>query len=96
MRTQGLSTRTLVKYLLLLVVGMFAFGFLLVPIYDVMCQAFGINGKTAGSAWQGSEQSVDMQREVRVQFLSSNADGMQWSFGPQDAGGKSYRELSRP
>src|SRR5690606_23608055 len=45
---------------------------------------FGINGKTAGSAWQGSAQSVDLQREVRVQFLASNAEGMRWRFGPQD------------
>lgn len=84
MHDEGLSTGKLVKRLLLLVVGMFAFGFLLVPIYDVMCQAFGINGKTAGSAWQGSAQSVDLQREVRVQFLASNAEGMRWRFGPQD------------
>ena len=84
MSEEGLSTRSLVKRLMLLVVGMFAFGFLLVPIYDVMCQAFGINGKTAGVAWQGTEQGVDEQREVRVQFISSNAEGMRWSFGPQD------------
>ncbi|PRB82878.1 cytochrome c oxidase assembly protein [Pseudomonas sp. MYb185] len=83
MSEEGLSTTSLIKRLLLLVVGMFAFGFLLVPIYDVMCQAFGINGKTAGAAWQGQEQAVDMQREVRVQFVSSNAEGMRWSFGPE-------------
>ena len=83
METEGISTASLIKRLLLLVVGMFAFGFLLVPIYDVMCQALGINGKTAGSAWQGEEQ-VDLQREVRVQFVSSNAEGMRWSFGPQN------------
>lgn len=83
MNEEGLSTRSLIKRLLLLVVGMFAFGFLLVPIYDVMCQAFGINGKTAG-AFTGQEQAVDMAREVRVQFVSSNAEGMSWSFGPQD------------
>lgn len=84
MSEEGLSTASLIKRLLLLVVGMFAFGFLLVPIYDVMCQAFGINGKTADSAWQGQEQAVDMQREVRVQFVSNNAEGMRWSFGPED------------
>lgn len=83
METEGMSTASLIKRLLLLVVGMFAFGFLLVPIYDVMCQALGINGKTSNSAWQGQEQ-VDMQREVRVQFVSSNAEGMRWSFGPQN------------
>ena len=85
MSSEGLSTRNLVKRLMLMVVGMFAFGFLLVPIYDVMCQAFGINGKTTGVAWQGTEQTVDEARDIRVQFISSNAEGMQWSFGPQDA-----------
>lgn len=70
----------LVRRLLLLVVVMFAFGFALVPIYDVMCQAFGINGKTAG-AYSGV-QTVDEAREVRVQFLATNASGMVWEFKP--------------
>ena len=42
------SIKRLVMRLLLMVVVMFAFGFALVPLYDVMCKAFGINGKTAG------------------------------------------------
>lgn len=75
------DNRRLVVRLLLVVAGMFAFGFALVPIYDVMCQAFGINGKTAG-AYQGS-QTVDEARQVRVQFLATNAAGMVWEFGPQ-------------
>lgn len=76
----ALDNRRLVVRLLLVVAGMFAFGFALVPIYDVMCQAFGINGKTAG-AYQG-EQSVDEARQVRVQFLATNAADMVWEFQP--------------
>src|SRR5690606_23576871 len=49
------STARLVTRLLLLVAVMFGFGFALVPLYDVMCQAFGINGKTAGQ-YQGTQQ----------------------------------------
>ncbi len=79
--SQGLSTRQLIQRLLLLVVAMFAFGFALVPIYDVMCQAFGINGKTAG-AYEGA-QSVDEARQVRVQFLATNSADMVWEFHPQ-------------
>jgi len=79
--SDGLSTARLVRRLLLLVVAMFAFGFALVPLYDVMCQAFGINGKTAG-AYSGAQQ-VDQSRTVRVQFLASNAAGMSWEFRPQ-------------
>ena len=78
--SEALDNRRLVIRLLAVVVGMFAFGFALVPIYDVMCQAFGINGKTAG-AYQG-EQSVDEARQVRVQFLATNAADMVWEFQP--------------
>ncbi|MFP6847853.1 MAG: cytochrome c oxidase assembly protein [Pseudomonas sp.] len=78
--SETLGTRRLVIRLCLVVVGMFGFGFALVPIYDVMCQAFGINGKTAG-AYEGS-QAVDEQRQVRVQFLATNAADMVWEFRP--------------
>ena len=49
-----MSTRRLIQRLLLLVVVMFAFGFALVPIYDVMCQAFAINGKVNSVEVYGS------------------------------------------
>jgi cytochrome c oxidase assembly protein subunit 11 len=78
---ESLSTRRLVIRLSLVVVAMFGFGFALVPIYDVMCQAFGINGKTAG-AYQAGEQAVDASRQVRVQFLATNAADMVWEFRP--------------
>ncbi|MBZ5754396.1 cytochrome c oxidase assembly protein [Pseudomonas sp. S5(2021)] len=76
----GMPTARLVRRLLLLVAVMFAFGFALVPIYDVMCKAFGINGKTAG-AYSGA-QMADEARQVRVQFLATNAAGMVWEFQP--------------
>ncbi|MBS7691159.1 cytochrome c oxidase assembly protein [Pseudomonas lalucatii] len=78
--SEAMGTRRLVQRLLLLVAVMFGFGFALVPIYDVMCQAFGINGKTAG-AYQGT-QVVDEMRQVRLQFLATNAAGMVWEFRP--------------
>ncbi|MCF7200576.1 cytochrome c oxidase assembly protein [Pseudomonas oligotrophica] len=77
---ESLPTRRLVRRLLFVVVAMFGFGFALVPIYDVMCQAFGINGKTAG-AYSGA-QTADEARQVRVQFLATNAAGMIWEFQP--------------
>lgn len=77
----SLPIARLVKRLLLVVVAMFGFGFALVPIYDVMCQAFGINGKTAG-AYTQTLQPVDQNRRVKVQFLATNAADMVWQFGP--------------
>ena len=40
----------LVKRLLLTVAGMFAFGFALVPLYDVFCEVTGFNGRTSNEA----------------------------------------------
>ena len=74
--------KRLVLRLSLMVVVMFAFGFALVPIYDVMCKAFGINGKTAGQ-YEG-EQVVDSSRQVRVQFLATNNINMVWEFYPKN------------
>ncbi len=77
----SISLKKLVIRLLGVVVAMFVFGFALVPIYDVMCKAFGINGKTGGQ-YEG-EQVVDTSRQVRVQFLSTNTADMPWDFYPK-------------
>ena len=51
-------------------VAMFAFGFALVPLYEIYCQVTGANGKT-GDQYQATEQLIiDESREVTVQFLS--------------------------
>lgn len=81
--SQSADNRRLVTRLLLVVVAMFGFGFALVPLYDVLCQAFGINGKTAGQYL--GEQQADDSRTVRVQFLATNARGMVWNFEPLQA-----------
>lgn len=77
------SLKKLVTRLLLVVVAMFVFGFALVPIYDVMCKALGINGKTGGQYQDAQRQQVDASRQVRVQFLSTNAIDMVWDFYPK-------------
>jgi cytochrome c oxidase assembly protein subunit 11 len=81
--SEALSIRRLVLRLLLVVVAMFGFGFALVPIYEVMCQALGINGKTSGSAYEG-DQITNTARKVRVQFLATNSAEMVWEFLPKD------------
>ncbi|MBO3275859.1 cytochrome c oxidase assembly protein [Pseudomonas schmalbachii] len=83
MSDDSIETRKLVTRLVIAVVVMFAFGFALVPLYDVMCKALGINGKTSGSAWQAGAQQVDEGREVKVQFVANNNIDMVWEFGPK-------------
>ena len=62
----------LVRRLLFVVVAMFGFGFALVPIYDVLCDITGINGKTNSEAAVGAGRfAVDADREITVQFLTS-------------------------
>ena len=62
---------------------MFAFGFLLVPLYDIVCEVTGLNGKTAGRYQLSGNELVDEGRRVTVQFLTNRNANMSWSFRPQ-------------
>lgn len=78
------STKKLTGYLVLSVVAMFGFGFALVPLYDVMCEALGINGKTnTVSAVQPRGMQPDYSRTVRVEFMSHIKPDMPWTFSPE-------------
>ena len=82
MSEQRPDNSILVKRLLLTVAGMFAFGFALVPLYDVFCEVTGFNGRTSNEAAVYEEVTVDESRTVRVQFITRNAQGIPWSFEP--------------
>lgn len=60
---------------------MFGFGYALVPIYNVMCKSFGINGKTNNYA-EKIDNSVDYSRTVTVQFLANRNNYLPWKFVP--------------
>ena len=71
-----------VVQLLVAALAMFAFVFVvMVPLYNVLCDALGINGKTGGR-YQAVATQVDSSRLVTVQFLATNNDGMPWEFRP--------------
>ena len=63
-------------------VAMFAFGFALVPLYDVFCAVTGYGGKTASAAVAVVEEP-DASRTVRVEFLSSVARGTPFTLEPE-------------
>lgn len=77
------NEKRLVLRLLGVVVGMFAFGFALVPLYDVFCEITGANGKTAGKFTVTEAQKIDKQRVVTIQFLTNNNADMPWEFRPK-------------
>ena len=76
---------TVIK-LMTVAVAMFAFVFVvMVPLYDVLCDALGINGKTSGQAYTAVQAGVDESRTITVQFVATNNEGMPWEFGPSRA-----------
>ncbi len=76
------SNRRAAFKLSLVVVGMFGFGFLLVPLYDVLCEITGLNGKTGRVEASSLEQQADLTRTVTVEFVSSVNGGARWEFRP--------------
>jgi len=72
----------LIKKLLLLVVGMFGFGFAMVPLYDVLCKVTGLNGKTSNVAAVVVDTTIDKERTLKIQFVASVSRGMPWEFRP--------------
>ncbi len=78
------ATRRLVARLILVAVGMFGFGFALVPLYDVFCDLTGINGKT-GRVDQAEARAmqIDESRLITVEFVANVSSGLPWDFRPE-------------
>ena len=60
---------------------MFAFGFALVPLYDVFCEVTGLNGKVFQSE-HSDNLLTDEGRSIALQFISTNNENMPWTFKP--------------
>ncbi len=72
------------RILIFSVVGMFGFGFALIPLYDVFCDITGLNGKDysrAGSSPQTA--TVDKSRTVKVEFVTYLNKQLPWQFKPE-------------
>lgn len=77
------SNQRLIRFLLLGAISMFGFGFALVPLYDVLCEQLGINGKPQNSASQFIDNEIDKSRLITVEFVSQVQNNMPWEFTPQ-------------
>lgn len=80
--TQRNVNRTVIKTLVVLA-GMFAFAFALVPLYDVFCQVTGLNGKTSAKAQSLVSGDVDSSRTVTMQFITRSSAGLPWRLETQ-------------
>jgi len=79
-REQALDNRRTLTRLSIVAVAMFGFGFALVPFYDHICRALGVNSLVEKREAAPNTQ-VDRSRTVTVE-LDANAHGMPWRFQP--------------
>ena len=74
------ATKT-AKKLGLVAVAMFGFGYLMVPIYNILCEVTGINGKTGRiTQSQVNANDVDVDRFVTVEFDTNVNPNLPWTF----------------
>lgn len=69
-----MSHTPLLKRLILVCIGMFAFAFALVPLYDVFCEVTGLNGKPSMEQATLSTQINEM-RNIDVSFTTHAQGG---------------------
>jgi len=75
------SNAALTGRLLLLAAAMFAFGFALVPLYDVFCDLTGFGGRTNVESAVVAERP-DLSREIRIEFNTQMNEYAPWEFAP--------------
>jgi len=75
------SNRALLTRLCVVVVGMFAFGFALVPFYEKICEVTGLRNIAQADAVSNSQ--VVTARSVRIE-LDSNVRNLPWTFRPTE------------
>ncbi|MBV1914625.1 MAG: cytochrome c oxidase assembly protein [Pseudomonadales bacterium] len=91
--------RRTIKWLLILAVGMFGFGFAMVPLYKLVCSVTGWNSIDSNSAQASTadiSQEIDLDRTVTVTFDGTINAGLPWEFKPlvrklEVTPGKSYK-----
>jgi cytochrome c oxidase assembly protein subunit 11 len=77
---QQRASRRTVTRLSIVAVAMFGFGFALVPFYEQICNALGVNSLVERDERPANTQ-VDRSRTVTIEF-DANAHGMPWRFQP--------------
>ena len=80
------ANRLMLKKLMVVALGMFGFGFALVPFYEKMCEVAGLRalwqpGQVEGA---GANTQVDLTRTVTIEF-DSNIRMLPWTFKPHAA-----------
>jgi cytochrome c oxidase assembly protein subunit 11 len=76
------ANRKLLGGLLIMTAGSFAFGWALVPLYDVLCKVAGIGNAEAKAGAATVTEAVDVNREITIEFVTSPASVGSYEFRP--------------
>lgn len=74
--------RKLIVSLAAMLVGMFGFGFALVPLYNVVCRLTGLNGRGVEAVSSAYAGETDQDRSITVLFLSNVNTRLPFAFHP--------------
>jgi len=76
------SNRSLVIRLGLTAAAMFAFGFALVPLYDIFCEVTGIRVPIVASDASSITEEPVRSRIIKLELLGNTNNGAPWEFEP--------------
>src|SRR4051812_21075127 len=75
------ANRRLMTRLVVIALGMFGFGFALVPFYESICEATGMRNVFQPDAPLARNSQVDVSRDIAVDF-DANTQRLPWTFKP--------------
>jgi cytochrome c oxidase assembly protein subunit 11 len=76
------ANRRLTRSLWLFAAGSFAFGFALIPLYDVLCDVTGYGDRSRLLEAANVVEQADPNRSVTVELVTANAAFGDWEFRP--------------
>jgi cytochrome c oxidase assembly protein subunit 11 len=79
------ANRSLIAGLVIMTAGSFAFGWALVPLYDVFCRAVGVGNAEAKSGRSQAQEAIDPNREITIEFVADPASVGSFEFRPKVA-----------
>lgn len=83
MNTASQNNRRLVLKLLGVAAGMFAFGFAMWPLYNVICDITGLGGKGVKVVESGTSETIS-DREVKIRFDATVNSALAWDLEPSE------------
>lgn len=77
------KNRKTLRRLVLVAVGMFGFGFAMVPLYNVFCEVTGLGGRAIQIA-DNNDLAVASERVVSIRFDATVNSSLPWIFEARD------------